>query len=175
MMREKLRRRRLSDASVTPVAWWLVFCSLIVALGAAAAHAGDGRALRGLKSVALVIERLDPESRNCGIDDASIKDAITAALANSRLKLSAQEVKASLSVTLTTLYDEDTSRCASHIELEVYDAPPAEAANRPVAKTVLWSSGALIIAEQERYRERLKLALAERANQLVIDWAAAQR
>ena len=115
------------------------------------------------------------ESRNCGIDDATIKNAITAALANSRLKLSAGEAKTSLSVSLTTLYDEDTSRCASHIELEVYDAQAGEPANRPVAKTVLWSSGALIIAEQERYRERLKLGLEERANQLVVDWTAAQR
>jgi hypothetical protein len=156
-------------------AWSLSFCSLIVALSGGDARAGDGRALRGLKTVALVIERLDPESRNCGIDDATIRNAITAALANSRLKLSAGEAKTSLSVSLTTLYDEETSRCASHIELEVYDVLPAEAANRSVTKTVLWSSGALIIAEQERYRERLKLALEERANQLVVDWTAAQR
>ena len=174
-MRARLRRLRLSDSSALPVASWVVFCALIVVLGSTNAQAGDGRALRGLKMVALVIERLDPESRNCGIDDGTIKNAITAALANSRLKLSAGEAKTSLSVSLTTLYDEDTSRCASHIELEVYDVLPAEAANRPVAKTVLWSSGALIIAEQERYRERLKLALEERANQLVVDWTAAQR
>jgi hypothetical protein len=171
MMRARLRRLRLSDSSALPVAWWVVFCALIVTN----AQAGDGRALRGLKMVALVIERLDPESRNCGIDDGTIKNAITAALANSRIKLSAGEAKTNLSVGLTTLFDEDTSRCASHIELEVYDVLPAEAANRPVAKTVLWSSGALIIAEQDRYRERLKLALEERANQLVVDWTAAQR
>jgi hypothetical protein len=175
MMRERLRRLTLSDLSALPFARWLVLCWLVVVLGSADAHAGDGRALRDLKTVALVIERLDPESRNCGIDDATIKNAIAAALANSRLKLSAGEAKTSLSVTLTTLYDEDTSRCASHIELEVYDAQPAEAVNRPVTKTVLWSSGALIIAEQERYRERLKLGLEERANQLVVDWTAAQR
>jgi hypothetical protein len=173
MMREKSRRLRLSDSSALPFARCLVL--LVVVLGSANAHAGDGRALRGLKTVALVIERLDPESRNCGVDDETIKNAITAALVNSRLKLSAGEAKTSLSVSLTTLYDEDTSRCASHIELEVYDVLSAEAANRPVAKTVLWSSGALIIAEQERYRERLKLALEERANQLVVDWTAAQR
>ena len=175
MMRERLRRLCRSVSGPMPGAWWLFSCLVIVALAAAHAHAGDGRALRGVKSISLVIERLDPESRNCGIDDQSIKDAITSALANGRLKLSAHEVKASLSVTLTTLYDEDTSRCASHIELEVYIVQTAEAANRPVEKTVLWSSGALIIAEQERYRERLKLALEERANQLVVDWTAAQR
>ena len=158
-----------------PEAWWLFFCLMIVALGAADAHAGDGRALRGIKSVALVIERLDPESRNCGIDDDSIKDAITSALANSHLKLNPHEAKTSLSVSLTTLFDEETSRCTSHIELEVYITEPPEIANRPLAKTVLWSSGALIVGEQDRHRERLKLALEERANQLAVDWSAAQR
>ena len=175
MMRERLRRLRLSGPSAIPFAGWLVFCSLVLAWGGVDAHAGDGRALRGLKTVSLVIERLDPESRTCGIDDATIRSAITAALASGRLNISAGEVKTSLSVTRTTLYDEDTSRCASHIELEVYEVQPAEAANRPTTKTVLWNSGALIIAEQERYRERLKLALEERANQLVVDWTAAQR
>ena len=158
-----------------PEAWWLFSCLVIVALGTADAHAGDGRALRGVKSVSLVIERLDPESRSCGIDDESIKDAITSALANSRLKLNPREAKTSLSVTLTTLYDEDTSRCATHVELDVYLIEPSETANRPLAKTVLWSSGALIIGEQDRHRERLKLALEERANQLGVDWSAAQR
>jgi hypothetical protein len=155
--------------------WWLVFFLLVGAFGSANAHAGDGRALRGVKSVSLVIERLDPESRNCGIDDESIKDAVTSALANSRLKLNPRETKTSLSVTLTTLFDEDTSRCTSHIELEVYLIEPPETANRPLAKTVLWSSGALIVGEQDRHRERLKLALEERANQLAVDWTAAQR
>src|SRR5215831_17496128 len=102
-MRERVRRLCRSVSGPMPGAWWLLSCLVIVVLGSADAHAGDGRALRGVKSVSLVIERLDPESRNCGIDDQSIKDAITAALANSRLKLSAHEVKASLSVTLTTL------------------------------------------------------------------------
>jgi hypothetical protein len=153
----------------------LLTCLVAVALGFVDAHAGDGRALRGVKSVSLVIERLDPESRNCGIDDESIKDAITSALANSRLKLNPREAKTSLSVTLTTLFDEDTSHCTSHIELEVYLLEPAEIANRPLAKTVLWSSGALIVSEQDRYRQRMKLALEERANQLAVDWTAAQR
>jgi hypothetical protein len=175
MMREKLRRLCWSVSGAMPEAWWLFFCLAIVTLGSADAHAGDGRALRGVKSVSLVIERLDPESRNCGIDDESIKDAITSALANSRLKLNPHEAKTNLSVTLTTLFDEDTSRCTSHIELEVYLIEPPETANRPLAKTVLWSSGALIIGEQDRHRERLKLALEERANQLAVDWTAAQR
>jgi hypothetical protein len=174
-MRERLRRLCRSVSGPMPGAWWLFSCLVIVVLGAADAHAGDGRALRGVKSISLVIERLDPESRNCGIDDQSIKDAITSALANSRLKLNPREAKTSLSVSLTTLFDEETSRCTSHIEVEVYVIEPAEAANRPLAKTVLWSSGALIIGEQDRHRERLKLALEERANQLAVDWTAAQR
>lgn len=172
MMRERLRRLY---RSAMHSAWWLVFCSLIGAFASAYVYAGDGRALRGVKTVSLVIERLDPESRNCGIDDESIKEAITSALANSRLKLNPHEAKTSLSVSLTTLFDEDASRCTSHIELEVYVVEPAETANRPLAKTVLWSSGALIIGEQDRHRERLTLALEERANQLAVDWTAAQR
>jgi hypothetical protein len=171
-MHERLRRR---DQSAMPSAGWLVVYALIGAFASGEAYAGDGRALRGVTSVSLVIERLDPESRNCGIDDASIKNAITSALAKSRLKLNAPEAKTNLSVTLTTLYDEDASRCTSHIELEIYVIEPAETANRPLAKTVLWSSGALITGEQDRYRERLKLALEQRANQLAVDWAAAQR
>lgn len=175
MMRERLRRLCRSVSGPTPQVWRLLSSLVIVALGAAYAHAGDGRALRGVKTVSLVIERLDPESRNCGIDDESIKDAITSALANSRLKLNPHEAKTSLSVSLTSLYDEDTSHCTSHIELEVYVIEPGQAPNRALAKTVLWSSGALIIGEQDRHRERLKLAVEQRANQLAVDWTAAQR
>jgi hypothetical protein len=171
-MRERLRRL---DRSAMPSACSLLVYMLICAFASGGAYAGDGRALRGVTSVTLVIERLDLESRNCGIDDASIKNAITSALAKSRLKLNAPEAKTNLSVTLTTFYDEETSRCTSHIELEVYLMEPVETANRPLAKLVLWSSGALIIGEQDRYRERLKLALEQRANQLAVDWAAAQR
>src|SRR5690349_14010001 len=138
MMHEILRRR---DRSAMPSACWLVVYVLIGAFASGDACAGDGRALRGVTSVSLVIERLDPESRNCGIDDATIKSAITSALAKSRLQLNAAEAKTNLSVTLTTLYDEDTSRCTSHVELEVYVIGAAETANRPLAKTVLWSSG----------------------------------
>jgi hypothetical protein len=174
-MRERWRRRCWSVSGRMPEARWLFSCLVIVALACADARAGDGRALRGVKTVSLVIERLDPESRNCGIDDESIKDAITSSLANSRLKLNPREGKTSLAVSLTTLFDEETSRCTSHIELEVYLIEPPETANRPLAKTVLWSSGALIMGEQDRHRERLKLALEERANQLAVDWAAAQR
>lgn len=174
-MRERWLRLCSSVPGPVPAGWRLLVCLVVVALGFVDAHAGDGRALRGVKSVSLVVERLDPESRNCGIDDESIKDAITSALANSRLKLNPREAKTSLSVTLTTLFDEDTSHCTSHIELEVYLLEPAEIANRPLAKTVLWSSGALIVSEQDRYRQRMKLALEERANQLAVDWTAAQR
>jgi hypothetical protein len=175
-MRERFRR--LSYLSAMPCVHRLVFWSVILALSCADAHAGDGRALRGLKSVYLVVEQLDAQSRDCGIDDEIIKNSVTYPLANSRLKVSSREIGTRLYVNVTTFYEEEISRCTSNIELEVNALQSVlirDTANEAVVKIVLWDSGALILGERDQHRERLRSALEERANQLVADWTAAQR
>ena len=125
---------------------------LVTALNAGQAPAQKDELLRGIKQLAVVVDKMDAADAKCGITEDNVRAAASKALADNSLTVSAarQDFQPFLYIRTTSLHTSD-GQCVSHIltTIRAYVAPPhfawtPEQPASSVVEIVLQEQGGLV-------------------------------
>jgi hypothetical protein len=141
------------------------------AAGPAAAQDAPVRLLRGIGSVDVVIENVDPDGVRCGVQSTSLESALRTALHLSPIR---QELDAGPYMYLRGLFVASGTQCLYTLSLELR-SPVAveETGNQGIAS--IWRTGYIEATGIGQAPKRIRGAVESLAEEFVSDWTRANR
>jgi len=142
-----------------------------------AAMASDGT-LTGLKKITILVEDLDNDSRQCGVEESGIKSAFMYPISQSRIEFIKpepvnSEKVAIFYVQIGTLRLSRTNGCVSSLLTEVltFQRVNLEVTQRSVTtRVVLLHQSSLFTGPRDSHGKAIREAIEDHAKQFITQW-----
>jgi hypothetical protein len=152
-------------------------CIFVADASSAQMGKNDTRALRGLKSIALLVEGLDEEAQRCGITESLIRDAFLFPISQSKIELSDGKIGPKFWIRVTVVIQRQPNQCVSSLELAVInyqrvqldytDEPP------PWVMVRLWDDSWITVGPQ--HAQRVRNAVENATKKFLTTWNLANK
>jgi hypothetical protein len=132
------------------------------------------KALVGLNSITLFVERLDDTDGACGITEESVRDAFLYPVSSSRLHFSEGLSGPTFYVQILTILQRQPRQCISSVMVKVFDfqSVPLDFSQRPAPEVavVLWNDEMLRVSDLASHGGRIRTAVRESAEKFLTIW-----
>ncbi len=157
---------------------WICACLLAAGTIHFGAQRAEGQtvdnALRGLKSLRVMVEELDGDDAQCGVDERSVRSWVLYPVTSTPLQITDDRfAPATLWVNLTSLYFQGNGLCvyAYVLRLRSFQKVVLEATGQNrYAGVVLWERSGIQSAGRSAIAANLRQTIDEFARAFVVDW-----